>query len=132
WKGIPDQTTLDSLSEGVRSLQGKWRVCRYDTPDGADASAWASELSFLIARDQLLVRRQEAVISGAHIRIEVAGEVDLRPIRGPNRGAVTLGRYELRSEELHLCVRPPDAPRPEAIAPTEEHQPGRMVLRREG
>src|SRR5262249_41048078 len=42
WKGAPDKTQLDGLSEGVRSLQGRWRVERYDTPDGSDASAWAS------------------------------------------------------------------------------------------
>src|SRR5262245_47569862 len=107
WKGMPGKAELDGLSEGVRSLQGQWRVTRYDTPDGSDASEWASQLRFLIARDQLLVRRQMAVVSAARIRIDSAGEIDLRPIMGPNVGAVSHGRYELRKGVLHFCMVPP-------------------------
>jgi uncharacterized protein (TIGR03067 family) len=131
WKGVPGKADLDGLSEDLRSLQGQWRVVRYDTPDGSDASTWASELCFMIARDQLVVRRQVAVISAARLRIDIPGEVDLRPIMEPNRGAVSLGRYELRGGELHLCMLPPDEARPEDIAPKDEHQPGRMILQRE-
>lgn len=132
WKGVPSKEELDGLSEGLLSLQGQWRVNRYDTPDGSDATEWASELCFLIARDQLMVRRQVAVISAARLRIDVPGEVDLRPIMGANRGGLAVGRYELRGEELHFCVVSPGEARPPGIAPTPEHQPGRMILRREG
>jgi uncharacterized protein (TIGR03067 family) len=131
WKGVPDQGELESLGEGLRALQGQWRVVRYDTADGSDASSWASELRFLIARDQLVARRQVAVISATRLRVAVPGEVDLRPLMGPNRGAVSLGRYELRGAELHLCMVPPGKPRPEAIAAKDKHQPGRMILQRE-
>jgi hypothetical protein len=131
WKGTSGKEELDGLSESLRSLQGQWRGIRYDTPDGSDASAWASELRFLIARDQLVVRQRMAVLSAARIRPDASGEIDLQPIMGPNRGAVSLGRYALRDGELHFCMLPPGEPRPEDLAPKEEHQPGRMILQRE-
>jgi uncharacterized protein (TIGR03067 family) len=131
WKGVPAKADLDALGEGLRSLQGQWRVNRYDTPDGSDASAWASELRFLIARDRLVVRRKAAVLSAARIHSAVPGEIDLRPVMGPNRGDVSLGRYELRGGELHLCTLPPGEDRPASIAPAGRRQPGRMILRRE-
>ncbi len=131
WKGVPAEADLEGLSEGLRSLQGQWRVLRYDTPDGSDASSWASELCFLIARDQLVVRRKVAVISAARIHIAIPGEIDLRPIMGPNRGTVSLGRYHLRGGELHFCMVPPGEDRPDDIAPKDQHQPGRMILRGE-
>jgi uncharacterized protein (TIGR03067 family) len=131
WNGVPGPAELGALGEGLRSLQGQWRVIRYDTPDGSDASAWASELRFLIARDQLVVRRRAAVMSAARIRIAGPSEIDLRPVMGPNRGGVSLGRYGLRGGELHFCAVPPGEDRPDAIAPTARRQPGRMILRRE-
>jgi hypothetical protein len=106
-------------------------VVRYDTPDGSDASEWASQLRFLIARDQVLVRRQVAVVSAARMRIEVPGEIDLLPMMGPNRGATSYGRYELRDGVLHLCMVPPGEERPEGVAAEGEYQAGRMILRRE-
>jgi uncharacterized protein (TIGR03067 family) len=130
WKGMPSQADLNGLSEGLRSLQGQWQVIRYESPDGSDTSAWASELCFLIARNQLVVRRQAAVISAARIHIAGPGEIDLHPVMGPNRGAVSLGRYELRGGELNFCMVPPNEDRPKDIAPKEQQQPGRMILRR--
>jgi uncharacterized protein (TIGR03067 family) len=131
WKGAPDKAALDGVSEGLRSLQGQWGVVRYDAPDGTDGSAAMSELSFMIARDQLVVQREVAVISAARLRVDAPGEVDLRPLMGPNQGAVSTGRYELRGEELHFCMVPPNQPRPAAVAPNGEHQPGRMILQRQ-
>jgi uncharacterized protein (TIGR03067 family) len=130
WKGVPGKVELDGLSEGVRSLQGQWKPVRFDAVDGSDASEWASGLTFLLARDQLVVRQGIAVVSAARVRVETLGQVDLRPIMGSNRGSVAPGVYEFRGDALHWCVLAPDEERPAGIAP-EEHQPGRMVLRRE-
>jgi hypothetical protein len=129
WKGPPGKEELDGISAGLRPLQGQWRVARFDAPDGTTV---VPEWQFMIARDQMVVRRQIAVISAARLRMDAPGELDLRPVMGPNQGAVSTGRCELRGEELHFLMLPPGQPRPAAIAPGGEHQPGRMVLRREG
>jgi hypothetical protein len=136
WKGVPDKTALSNLGEGVVSLQGRWIVTRYDTPDGPEAAnaaemaEWASKIEFLLAGNQLMIRRDVAILSAARIRIPTIGEIEALLIMGANRGLVSLSRYEFRGEELHFCMVPPGEDRPEAIAPNSENQPGRMILMR--
>ncbi len=130
WNPQYANENLNSLSEGLRILQGDWSTLRYDAGDGADTSDWARQLRVFFARDQLMVRHGVAVISASRISSETIGEIDVRPIMGPNKGRLSLGRFGIRGDELHLCIYPPEEGRPDGIAPSEEEQPGRMILRR--
>jgi len=134
WKGPLPEAELRSLDEDLRSLQGVWRLVRYDTPDGASLSEKDTGLQFLFVRDRLTVRRGMSVVSDARIQLDPSARprhVDLHPTIGPNRSDVSQGIYQLDGDVLQFCAVPPGEERPSRFTPQSAHQVGRMILHRE-
>jgi uncharacterized protein (TIGR03067 family) len=134
WKGPLPRSELRTLDDDLRSLQGHWKVVRYDAPDGSSSSEWSAKLRFLFVRDRLTVRHGIGIISDARIRLDAStrpNQIEMYPTIGPNKGLVSFGIYQLKGDMLQFCVVPPGEARPAAFAKEKEHQEGRMILHRE-
>src|SRR5262249_53125602 len=128
-----DSAAEKALAAELKKLQGTWQVVRAET-NGVKMPAPAfAKVRITIADDTMTFR------DGAEVYDEVTLELNLKSTprtvdayhtRGLNKGRTELGIYQLKADELTLCLAPWKQKRPSEFSSAKNSGQQLYVLRR--
>jgi uncharacterized protein (TIGR03067 family) len=128
----------EAAKKELAKLQGTWKAAAL-TYNGKDYFAdGKAGFQFVIKDDVILVEGNDEVKKEyARIRIKVDPSatpktMDLSVTSGVQKDAVIEGIYELKDDELRLCVKVPGKDRPTEFASPEGSSIALLTLKREG
>lgn len=98
----------------VEKLAGSWRCVALEAEGKSLPTRWFSESSATIQGDTFRTVVRSVSYAGTIVLIAEQGAhwIDLHFTEGLKSGTTTPGIYELRGEELTICLGMPGMPRP--------------------
>jgi len=118
------------------SLDGTWTVQKYERGGRTLDEASAKSIKFVIVEDKMVLVAGIG-FTGAkdhNLKLDTTnkpGTIDVIPQDGRNKGKPFEGIYELKEDELTICVAAPGTPRPKEFATKAGDPVIRIVLKRD-
>ncbi len=132
---LPTLLRADDAPKGDKELDGDWELQTENTdgqerplfPDGFIIIAnfqGLSETAHIVntAQGSIIILPDPSEVGTFTLKIQNAkklNSIDTTVAEGRDKGAMRLGIYEIRGEELHICEAPPEKDRPTEFSSKE-------------
>ena len=114
-----------------KAIQGTWTVTAMTKDGKAAAAEDLKEVRVVISEDKVVLKFGDVEVGKATLKLDTAKKhFDMTPQDGDNKDKTQEGIYELKGDELKLCLPQPGTDRPKEFKSTEGSKLTNIVLKR--
>jgi uncharacterized protein (TIGR03067 family) len=121
----------------VKKLQGTWKLVKFETPpDKQPPEGTIEKMRIVFADNKLIIRVGDEVVDETTFKLDRTKSpkwFDTISTVGPNKGKTAEGIYEIKGDDLKICIGPPGQKRPTEfkVIAESDTKTGVMFLKRQ-